>query len=198
MAKKRFTSLSAERLNQIIEVGTDIQARTVYMWNEVTETSIRNAVKSIKFLENISPEDPIHLWVSTVGGDVYEMFALYDLIRTCSCPIITVGTGKVQSAGPLLLAAGTLGCRYITENCSVMIHEGESEAAGSFKQMKAEIGHMDKLNRTWAKLMASRTGKSEKWWIEAYEKNTDIHWTAKQAKSHGLVDIIIPEKDPAL
>lgn len=196
MAKKKFTSRLAERLSQIVEVGTDIEARTIYLWNDIEESSIRTAAKSLKYLENISPSEPINIWISTIGGDVYEMFSLYDIMRSCSCDINTFGTGKVMSAGPLLLAAGNLGCRYITENATIMLHEGDPGIeGGSIKQVDAETKHVKTLNKLWCDMMARRTPKTARYWNSIINKDVDVYWTPSQALKNGLIDHIVPESD---
>jgi len=51
------------------------------------------------------------------------------VLRSLSCPVITVGHGFVASAATLILAAGT-GKRYVTPCCTFMHHEGEGELVG--------------------------------------------------------------------
>ena len=77
--------------------------------------------------------DPIQLMICSPGGNASEMFAIYDCMRLVrdSCPIETLGVGKVMSAGVLVLAAGTKGKRRIGKNCRVMIH---SVIAGNHAQ----------------------------------------------------------------
>ena len=63
---------------------------------------------------------PIDFIVSTEGGSVTDMFAVYDCMRDVRkglCEINTFGVGKVMSAGILLLAGGTKGKRRIGRHC---------------------------------------------------------------------------------
>ena len=81
------------------------QERYVYIASDVNEQSISVAIAQILGYASMS-NDPIILILSTYGGAIDGMFGLYDVMKYVKCPIITVGIGKVMSAGVLLLAAG--------------------------------------------------------------------------------------------
>ena len=68
-----------------------------------------------------------HLILSTYGGSVHDMFALYDAVQLLKSEtkVATVGMGKVMSAGVLLLASGTKGERQMGRHCSLMIVTGK-------------------------------------------------------------------------
>jgi ATP-dependent Clp protease protease subunit len=83
-----------------------IPERIIYLSGEVNEHSIAQVIAGIVILANQDNRAPITLLVSTYGGSVDEMFSLYDVIKHVSCPIHTIGLGKVMSAGVLLLASG--------------------------------------------------------------------------------------------
>ena len=98
------------------EYGVDTANRRVFLLGGVDESPISQAIKSLYYLDNDSG-DEIELFIGSLGGSEYEMFALYDVLMSLKCPVTTVAIGKCMSAAPLLVAAGHVGYRY-SMHCS--------------------------------------------------------------------------------
>ena len=82
--------------------------RTILLHGGVNEETIAQVIAGLAHLAGINNEE-IRLVISTYGGSVHEMFALYDMIKYIKCPVRTIALGKVMSAGVLLLASGEKG-----------------------------------------------------------------------------------------
>ena len=177
--------------------GLDIRARRVTLHGPLEHDmgSGKNlaelAVKALLYLDR-TPGD-IELWISTPGGFVFEMFALYDVIRTRQNPVHTVGYGVVASAGCLLLAAGDH--RSVTENAWFMSHEGASSVDGADLQtIKNRIAAEERVNRRWAALMAKHSRRSAEFWTKVHRGRARELWLdARQLVQYGLVDDTIRE-----
>ena len=79
------------------------------------------------------PEDPdsrgpLYLHITTSGGDAYATFAVLDVIRDMTLPIVTVAKGKAFSAGALLLMAAKN--RIVGPDSYVLLHEPRIAVAG--------------------------------------------------------------------
>ena len=80
--------------------------------------------------------------VSTYGGEVLEMFAIYDMMQMAKSDgidIQTMGIGKVMSAGVAILAAGTKGKRKVSKKCPLMLHQASAGTMGSVYNMENEL-----------------------------------------------------------
>jgi len=192
MTKKKWTSPLAERMHQLIEDDVDITTRTIFFWDDVEEYSICDVIKKIKYFESLSEEDPITLVISTHGGLETEMFALYDIIKCSPCQIITIGIGKVMSAGPLILAAGDK--RLIYPTTQIMIHEGWEEWAPSgLKDIETQINYFKSLHKIWCNKMEACSVQPFDFWWELTDHEPDLFFGAEKALEFGLVDAIIDE-----
>lgn len=79
---------------------------------------------------------PIHLHITTNGGDLMAGFFGYDKIKSSKIPINTIIEGCVASAGSLLSIAGTK--RYMTPNSHVLIHQLRTGIIGTYEELVDE------------------------------------------------------------
>lgn len=169
-------------------------SRTVFLVGDIEEGRIKKATKSVIALaEEGGPDDPIYLYVSTLGGEVYEALALYDLIKCIPQPVHTKGFGKIMSAGCLLLAAGSRGHRAMSENAVLMYHAGFEDACGNVWEMEASLREFKRTEGVYDKLFARECG-CDVAQVEALYATTRVNnfMDAQQALAFGVVDTIVP------
>lgn len=116
--------------------------RLVTLHGDVSENSISTVISQLLYLAEIDNVKPIQLIISTYGGSVDEMFALYDVIKCLPCPVHTIALGKVMSAGVLLFAAGTKGHRHVGKNSRFMMHRIVGGSYGSVLENDANNSAM--------------------------------------------------------
>tara|TARA_R110002074_G_scaffold140868_7_gene287189 strand:+ start:11434 stop:12102 length:669 start_codon:yes stop_codon:yes gene_type:complete len=136
---------------------------------------------------------PIDFMVSTEGGSVPDMFALYDSMRDVrrDCEINTFGIGRVMSAGVLILAAGTHGKRKVGRHCRLMLHAIAGGQYGSLKELEVDLKEVKWYQAQYVKALASETKLTEKQIRAIFRKKTDTYFDAEQAVKWGIVDEII-------
>jgi ATP-dependent Clp protease protease subunit len=137
--------------------------------------------------------DPIQLMICSPGGNASEMFAIYDCMRLVrdSCPIETLGVGKVMSAGVLILAAGTKGKRRIGRNCRVMIHSVIGGVSGGLHNVENEIDEIRWVQDQYIKMLADESDLSRAQLKKMLQRKVNIYLSAEQAVEHGIADIIV-------
>jgi len=162
--------------------------RIVMLSGDIEESPISIVIGHLFNLAKQDSAKPIHLVISTYGGSVDDMLALYDVMRFVSCPIHTLGLGKIMSAGIFLLAAGEEGERQIGKNARCMYHLLSSESDGTVLDQENEIEEakrmQDQINEIFLK-HTKLTKKELNRWIKAKK---DIYLTAQQAINHGIAD----------
>lgn len=184
-----MTSIKRDWIDIYFEHGVDQTNRRIFLHGGIEEDSIKQVIKGIYLLQSSNKEKPIEIYVGTLGGDEYEMFGLYDVIRSCDSHIITIGIGKVMSAGPLILAAGDE--RRAFPNTSFMVHESWWDSPDlKWSEHDKVIKHYGELTKKWASLMESRTGTSAKMWLKMC-KGPDEYFGVEKAKKLGIIDKIL-------
>lgn len=188
------------------DFGIDRDNRRVFLLGGVEEDVISYAIKSIYYLDAQVPQKAIEdddlekyrieLYIGSFGGSEYEMFGLYDVLNSTSCPITTVAIGKCMSAAPLLVAAGDPGHRYAMPNCQFMVHQSWDEwAASRTDEQKRLLRHYDEMSSTWYSLMAKHTNQTASQWKKMCEKVGDTYFNADKAVEYGIVDQLWNEKE---
>ncbi len=172
-----------------------IPERIIYLSGEVNEHSIAQAVAGIVILANQNPRAPITLLVSTYGGSVDEMFGLYDVIKHVSCPIHTVGLGKIMSAGVLILAAGKKGHRLIGQSARVMIHSISAGVEGTPFQIKNDLREAERQQKLMEEMLLRETKISRTKLTQIMKSGVDSYLTAQEALKLGIVDAMIEPKE---
>lgn len=80
-------------------------------------------IRNLTILDHLS-SDPITVLLSTLGGDVWEGFAIYDAIKGSKCHITIKVIGTAMSMGSIILQAADE--RVLSPHAIVMFHSGES------------------------------------------------------------------------
>ena len=171
--------------------GFDIRRRRIFFTNDlVTEEDAERWMMAFMMLEAEAPDKPIEIIISTYGGSVYEAFGLYDMMRASKCHVVTVGIGKIMSAGVLLISAGDE--RKCYPNTQFMIHEmSYDEMYDKHTVIKADVENAEKANNRFLQLIADRSSWSFKQLKQLTHSRPDKHFDAEMAVKYGIVDEVI-------
>lgn len=165
--------------------------RIVYLAGEVSEALITQVIAGMISLATHDPKTPIKLIISTYGGSVDEMFALYDTMNYLPCPIHTIGLGKIMSAGVLLLASGEKGSRIIGENARIMMHATSGQSMGTFLQVKNETNEHERQQKQMEKLLLRESKMTQQQITAMMTSGNDTYVLPVDAIKFGLVDHVI-------
>ncbi len=173
------------------DYGIDPRRRRLFLYEDIDEISIGRFIQGLIILADENSDKPIEIFMSSCGGDEYEMFAAYDMIRSLShVHIVIKAVGKIMSATPLILAAGDERIAY--PNTQFMVHESWYILDGRQGNNVVTVDHYKELTKLWAEKMAECTKLSAKQWFNLTEKTgRDKYFGAEQALKYGLIDKII-------
>ena len=183
-------------LTGIFGFGIDIKKRRVFlqygMGSESSneENIATHVIRGLLHLD--STDGDIELWIHTPGGDVDDMFAIYDVMQLCENNITTIGHGAICSAGALILAGGTT--RQATEHSTFMVHEFQyGMSDGGTREQKIQLRMKEKQETIWAELMGKATEgkKTKKFWLDKIKKEPEYWLDAAGMLSHGIIDEIL-------
>ena len=190
MVKRRFEK---DWVDTYFERGIDINNRRLFIGDIDSDTADK-AIKGLYLMETESPDQPVEVFISSFGGNIYEALAIYDIFNTVKCPIHTFAYGKCMSAAPLLLAAGKPGCRWVSPHCAFMHHDWAAEVEGKGTELANVVKHYEVLGKAWTELFAKHTTQNFKWWDTRAKRATDFYFTADQALEWGVADQFWSEK----
>lgn len=168
-----------------------INDRILYLAGDVTEQMVLQVIAGMIALANHDRTLPITLVISTYGGSVDEMFSLYDIMNYLPCPVHTVGTGKIMSAGVLLLASGKKGSRLIGRNARLMIHPTRGGTEGNVFEVVNDTNEHVRQQAQMEKLLMRETKLSKVKLDQLMKSGFDNYILAEEAVKLGIVDKII-------
>ena len=190
--------------NKIVLMNTEAPAepdlRVVGLFSEVVDEKITEIIHGLLYMNEMNKleQDPknkrdIEFYLSTYGGSADDMFALYDMMKIVeeNTDIVTIGMGKVMSAGVLILAAGTKGKRRIGRNCRVMIHSVIAGNHGSLPNLINEMEAIQDLQELYIERLVEETNMTKKQMKKLLEQKVNIYLSAEEAVKHGIADIIV-------
>jgi len=169
------------------------EAGVHFLIGDIEEENINEAIKWL-VAENIDSKDnkTLTLYVNSQGGDLYQTLALIDVMRISRLPIRTIGYGSVMSGAFLIVAAGTKGQRYITENCGIMCHQfSMSEEVGKYHDIKATRKETDRLNQAMSDVLKSATELDAKTIKSKLLPAHDVYMTAREMIEYQAADHIL-------
>ena len=162
--------------------------RIIFVRGEFNQEMADVVVAQLLYLESADSEADINMYINSPGGEVSNMYSIYDTMQYVRNDIVTIGMGTVASAGSFILAAGSKGKRYALPNVSIMLHELSSGMDGKYHDMKNRFEHTSRLHDRMAKHYVEFTGQK----LNKIKKDmeTDYYFSAIEAKEYGLIDEI--------
>lgn len=147
----------------------------------VSDGAVRNAIARLTEWSRTDPGCAIELIIDSPGGDIIAGFHLFDVLRDLSDrgnhKITTRALGMAASMGGVLLQAGDN--RIMSPRASLLIHEAQFGAGGSFGQVEDQVEFVKQLQDRILNIFAGRSNmsktqiknrwKRKNWWLDAEE-----------------------------
>jgi ATP-dependent Clp endopeptidase proteolytic subunit ClpP len=170
----------------------DVNEETLQDLSAALIAANHNKILNVDASEFENDED-IEFFISSNGGSVGDMFAVYDLMRIVkkNRDIRTYAFGKVASAAVVLLAAGTKGKRFISQNTRLMIHHCSAAEQGPVPNLKAVYKEAHKVEEMMIQALAENSHLSVGEIYNIFSHNTDEYFSADEALEMGFVDAIV-------
>ena len=172
-----------------------LKDRIIFLSEDVNPATASLVVAQMLFLESEDPDKEIYFYINSPGGSITDGMAIFDTMNYVKCPVSTICVGMAASMGAVLLASGTKGKRFATQNAEILIHQPliSGGLAGQTTEIKIHADHMVKTREKLNRILSERTGQS----LEVINRDTerDNFMTAEQALEYGLIDGIL-DKHP--
>ena len=175
------------------ERAYDIYSRLVkdsiiFLTGPIEENMAASICAQLLFLESVSKDKDISMYIQSPGGYVHSGLAIYDTMQYVKPDITTVCVGMAASAGSMLLMAGTKGKRVALPNSKIMIHQPSGGFRGQATDMEIHVKDMMETKTRLNNLYVKHTGQDLKTVQDSMER--DNFMTAEEAIAFGLVDKI--------
>lgn len=115
--------------------------RSIQYFGLVNYATTERVIEEINNLVVQDPYENIYLTVTSAGGPTGTAMSFYDHIRyVLKPPLITIGSGDVDSSGVIIFLAGDK--RYITKNTTLLLHRAGRVFDGNKRITASELEAM--------------------------------------------------------
>lgn len=189
------------------EFGVSLEAREIFLYDEVDSTMAMSFVKNMRALDARS-QKPIVIHQYSTGGDCYAGMMIYDSIFFSLSPIVFITYGCAASMGSIIPQAVRpgRGYRISAPNCVWLIHETsvylEHSSKGAISYIEANKILQDDIYKIYvdrcknaeyfkgekdSKIRATlkrKLSSKDDWWL-----------TSVEAVQYGFCDAILGSKE---
>ncbi len=190
--KAMTRSVIEERMQPFREIDVFsrlIMDRIIFLGTAI-DSNIANIVTAqLLFLESLSPEKEITLYINSPGGSIYDGLAIYDTMQFIDPPVETTCIGLAASMAAVLLAGGTPNKRSALPHARIMIHQPLGGTQGQASEIEIYYKQMQEVKSDIFTILAKHTRKTP----EEIKKDADRdYWMRPQeAKDYNLIDNIL-------
>jgi len=161
-----------------------------FLQGEIDEDTVGECIKWLVYENLDSKEKILTLYINSMGGDLYQAFALIDVMQQSSHPIRVIGIGAVMSAAFLIFAAGTKGERHAAKNTSFMIHQYSDNLSGKHHDLKATMRDGELCNQRMVDILKTATGLAPSKIRSKLLPASDVYLSAAEVVELGIADHI--------
>jgi ATP-dependent Clp protease protease subunit len=173
---------------ELVNVGL-LNHHKHFLVGEINYETIAKAIQWIIYEHTQTEKIPhLTLYINSGGGDLYNAFALIDIMHSSKIPVYTVGMGNIMSAAALVFACGAKGHRYVAKHTGIMMHQFYSDMEGKEHELVAAMKELEFCRERVSDLLINYCGLSEKIVKERLLQPSDAWLTAEDAIKMKLAD----------
>lgn len=180
-------------LNQIKQTATNSAELYIYgdiydsWWSDETNSAV--SLKD-KLLE-LGDINEINLHINSLGGDVFEGLAMFNLLKQHKANVKVYIDGIAASIASVIAMAGDT--IYMPKNSMMMIHNCWSYACGNSKEFRKLADDLDKIMEASIESYMSKINITKEELKELLDNETWL--TAQECFDMGFADEILPISD---
>ena len=172
-----------------------LKDRIVFIGSAVDDHMANLIIAQLLFLESDEPDQDIYLYINSPGGQVSSGMAIYDTMQYIKPDVQTICIGQAASMGAMLLTTGAPKKRFALPHSRIMIHQPSGGFQGQHTDIEIQAKEITRIRAILDSILSKHSGKS----ATQVNKDTerDHYMTAEEAKTYGLIDSVISNRDEA-
>lgn len=165
--------------------------RILFITGHIDDMLASDITATLLLKDQEDSEKKITLFINSPGGNIRNVFMIYDMIQIINAPVETVCVGEAFAEAAVLLVAGTKGLRFAAKNSFIATSQLEQQfhAHTDMVNAKKYLDLFTEYNLRMMKILAEATGKSVKQVMQDFER--PVFMTAPKALKYGLIDKVI-------
>lgn len=168
--------------------------RILFITDFITDEIAAGIVATLLLKDSEDPGRKITLFINSMGGDIRNIFMIYDMIKMIESPVETVCIGAAMDEAAVLLTAGESGMRFATKNSQIAVGQLVNDwiTRTNLTDAKKLLTLVMNDNKRMMEILSSCTGKTLKQISEDFDRK--VFMSASQAVKYGLIDKVVSFK----
>ena len=187
------TSYGYKRLDPYTKL---FEERIIFVGQAIDDTVANDVMAQLLTLESMDPDRDIMMYITSPGGSITALTAIYDTMQFVRPDVMTICLGQAASAAAVLLAGGSPGKRYALENARILIHQPYSEGGGQGSDIEIQAREIMRMRTLLEKMLAKHTTKSHEEITKDIERDKIL--TAAEAVEYGIIDQVMVSRKASL
>lgn len=162
--------------------------RILFICNHIDDKIATDTVAALLLKDNENPREKITIFINSDGGDIRNVFMIYDMMQLIKSPIETICIGSAMDESAIILAAGTPGMRYATKHAAIAVSQLVNQwmSYSDLTDAKKNLDLYVHDNKKMMEIIAKCSNKTFKQTMLDYERR--VFMNASQAIKHGIID----------
>jgi len=174
-----------------VDVYQKLSNDRILFINAITDETATDIAATLLLKDAEEPGKKITLFINSVGGDIRNVFMIYDMMQMIESPIETVCIGAAMDEAVVLLASGEPGMRFATKNCRIavsqLVHDWITHANLTDAKKILNLAVTD--NKRMMEVLAKCASKSVKQVTTDFDRR--VFMSAPQAVKYGFIDKVV-------
>ena len=179
-------------LNQIKQTSTN--TADIYIYGDIYDSwwdSSNSAISLKDKLLELGDISEINLHINSLGGDVFEGIAIFNLLKQHKATVKVYIDGIAASIASVIAMAGDV--IYMPKNSMMMIHNCWTYQCGNAKDMRKTADDLDKIMEASIESYLAKINISRDELVELLDNETWL--TAQECLEKGFCTEILPISD---
>ena len=165
--------------------------RILFVTGDIDEKTATDICATLLLKSHENEEKKITLFINSNGGNIRDVFMIYDMMLMIDAPIETVCVGAAADEVAVLLVAGEPGMRLATKNSLISVGQLENKYGmhANMVDAKKYMQMTEEDNKRYLSVIAENSGKTLKQISENFDRR--VFMNATKALKYGLIDKIV-------
>ena len=163
--------------------------RVLFLGSELNDELANQLIALLIYLGAEDASKRIFMYINSPGGSLIAGLGVHDAINHSGAPITTIGIGNIASMASFILCSGDKNNRISLPHTRVMIHQPNTGNLGAAAEVMSTTMEVVRMRNSVVELYAKQTGQSVS--TIARDLDRDRYLGAQEAKTYGLVDLIV-------
>lgn len=189
MGKRNKLAHTTIEHSLVVDNYIDLSTGRLFLIGGVDEDLYTRAATGLALLNQANRLDRITIILNTLGGEVYQGLAIYDLIKLSATPVDVLVNGPCLSAGVIILQAAQV--RAATSSSFLMVHDSTEEIEGLRRDVRSTVRHFDDLSeKMWKRILHQIDPEKQELYKQSWSEE-DTYFTPEEALLVGLLDKVV-------